>query len=292
MKEGAFNWYAIIQFQDLTSAHFKKFIFETMDKTNFNILSADLLASFTEAVKPSPLDKLENIKKIDVPVDDFQFYKALSSVYSSRIEGEDIAFDSFFKHKFLKVKFQPDYTKKADDLFAAYDFIDNHSISFENVQKAHAILSASLLPKSQQGRVRTNPMFVINSDDQIEYIAASPDIVKRELNRLFTDIELLLRSDLNGFEVFYYAAYIHLVFVKIHPFQDGNGRTARLLEKWFLQEKIGPKAAAVKLERNYYRNLNAYYQNIRKLGLEYDLLDYSKSLDFLVMTANGIETES
>jgi len=31
----------------------------------------------------------------------------------------------------------------------------------------------------------------------------------------------------------FFAALIHLVFVKIHPFDDGNGRAARLLEKWF-----------------------------------------------------------
>jgi Fic family protein len=79
--------------------------------------------------------------------------------------------------------------------------------------------------------------------------------------------------------------------VKIHPFQDGNGRTARLLEKWFLLQKIGQKAVAVQLEKNYYRNIKDYYKNIRKLGLEYHELDYGKSLDFLLMTVNGIETE-
>src|SRR5690554_1879511 len=90
----------------------------------------------------------------------------------------------------------------------------------------------------------------------------------------------------------------HLVFVKIHPFQDGNGRTARLLEKWFLMEKIGQKATAVQLEKNYYKHLEDYYKhledyyaNIRKLGLEYEVLDYRKSLDFLLMTVNGMETE-
>ena len=89
---------------------------------------------------------------------------------------------------------------------------------------------------------------------------------------------------------FYYASMIHLVFVKIHPFQDGNGRTARLLEKWFLIEKIGQKAIAVQLEKNYYKHLKNYYANIIKLGLEYEVLDYGKSLDFLLMTVNWINT--
>lgn len=256
----------------------------------FKILTSELLNQYTDVVKESPLTKLENIKKIEIPVDYFQFYKSVSSVYSSRIEGEEIEFDSFFKHKFLGVKFKPDYTKKADDLYATYDFIDNHTINLKNVQRAHSILSASLLPKSQQGLIRTNPMFVINSDDQIEYIAANPGILKVELAKLFDDIELLLKAKLNPFEIFYYAALVHLVFVKIHPFQDGNGRLARLLEKWFLIEKVGQKATAVQLEKNYFKNLQNYYFNIRKIGLEYENLNYVESLDFLLMTVSGIET--
>jgi Fic family protein len=253
------------------------------------ILTSRLLKAFTEKVQKSPVEKLDNKEKLEMPVDYFQFYKSVSSVYSSKIEGEDIDFDSFFKHKFLNVKFKPNYTRKADDLYSAYDFIDNHRLTLKNVQKVHGILSSNLLPKSQQGLIRTNPMFVINSEDRIEYVAAGPEIVKGELEKLFHDIELLLDSGLNDFEIFYYAALIHLVFVKIHPFQDGNGRTARLLEKWFLQEKIGEKASAIQLEKNYYVRINDYYSNIKKLGLEYEDLDYSKSLDFILMTVSSLD---
>lgn len=258
---------------------------------DFKILTDKLFDGYTKIVKESPLDKIDNIKKLELPVDYFQYYKSVSSVYSSKIEGEDIDFDSYFKHKFLKVKFKPDYTRKADDLFKAYEFVDNNALTLENVRKAHSILSRNLLPKSQQGLIRTNPMFVINSDDRIEYVAASPEIVNPELDKLFQDIDLLHRSDLNPHEIFYYASLLHLVFVKIHPFQDGNGRTARLIEKWFLIEKLGDKASSVQLEKNYYKKLKDYYSNIRKIGLEYEDLDYSKCLDFLLMTVKGIDDQ-
>ncbi len=258
---------------------------------NLKILTDKLLADFTKAVNESPLVKMDRIKKLEMPVDYFQFYKSVSSVYSSKIEGEDIDFDSYFKHKFLKVKFKVDYTRKADDLFAAYDFAENNRLSLENVKNAHRILSQNLLPKSQQGLIRSNPMFVINSNDRIEYVASSPAIVKSELDKLFQDTELLLQSDLDPFGIFYYAALLHLAFVKIHPFQDGNGRTARLIEKWFLIEKFGTKAHAVQLEKNYYKKIKDYYSNIRNLGLEYEDLDYSKSLDFLLMTVQGIDEQ-
>jgi hypothetical protein len=58
-----------------------------------------------------------------------------------------------------------------------------------------------------------------------------------------------------------------------------------------LIEKIGQTATSVQLEKNYYKQLNDYYHNIRKLGLEYDELDYSKSLDFLLMTIKGIDEQ-
>ena len=129
-------------------------------------------------------------------------------------------------------------------------------------------------------------MFVLNSEDMIEYVAAGPEIIEQELDKLFHDIDILLISDLNPFEVFYYASLLHLTFVKIHPFQDGNGRTARLMEKWFLIEKIGEKAIAIQLEKNYCLKLKDYYSNIKKLGLEYEKLDFGKSMDFLIMTVS------
>ena len=255
---------------------------------NFKILTDKLLEDYTKTVTESPLNKIEDSNNFEMPVDYFQFYKSVSSVYSSKIEGEEIDFDSYFKYKFLKVKFKPGYTAKADDLYSAYDFIDNNRITLENVKKAHSILSKHLLPKSQQGLIRNNPMFVINSDDRIEYVATSPDEVNSEIDKLFHDIDILYKKELNPFETFYYAALLHLVFVKIHPFLDGNGRTARLIEKWFLIEKIGEKAVSIQLEKNYYKNLQEYYSNIKKIGIEYEDLDYSKSLDFLLMTAKGI----
>lgn len=255
------------------------------------IIDNSLLPRFTAALTSPPVDKLASLQKLSLEVDYFQFYKSVSSVYSSKIEGEDIEFDSYYKHKFLQISFQPDYTSRADDLYAAYDFIDQHQLNLENVKQAHQLITQHILPASGRGKIRSSPMFVLNKNDQIDYVAAEPHLVPTDVEKLFRDINTLLRKDLNQFEVFYYAAYIHLVFVKIHPFQDGNGRTARLLEKWFLLEKIGQQAVAVQLEKNYFLRLNDYYNNIKKLGLEYLQLDYRKSLDFLLMTARWIEEQ-
>ncbi len=39
-------------------------------------------------------------------------------------------------------------------------------------------------------------MFVINSDDKIEYDASEPPIVKQEIKKLFDDISLLETTEL------------------------------------------------------------------------------------------------
>jgi Fic family protein len=78
------------------------------------------------------------------------------------------------------------------------------------------------------------------------------------------------------------------VFVKIHPFEDGNGRAARLLEKWFIAEKMRHKAWFMQTEKYYYTQHQTYYNNIWLLGLEYDTLDYSKALPFLLMLPASI----
>lgn len=256
---------------------------------NLKILTDKLIDDFTKTVKKNPLNILENIEiQKDISIDYFQFYNSVSSVYSSKIEGENIDFDSFYKHKFLNIRYKGDYTNKADDLFNAYTFAFDKILNLSNIKKAHAILSSNLLPKEYQGKIRKNPMFVINNNDRIEYVAANPEKIDTELKKLFEDIQTLQKNDLNPFEIFYFASLIHLVFVKIHPFQDGNGRTARLAEHWFLKNKIDDKAYLVQLEKNYYNNINEYYANIKKLGLEYDELNYNYSTDFLLMTIKSL----
>lgn len=258
-----------------------------MEQINLKILGSELLDRFVQEFD-SDLDLiLENIKDENVPVDYFKFYHAISSVYSSKIEGEEIDFDSFFKHKFMNVGYKPDYTKKADDLVLAYEFALENDLNLKNVLIAHEKLSDNLLPKGERGKIRNNPMFVLNSEDRIEYVATDPKNVKIELDKLFEDISILINSSLTTAEVFYFASYIHLAFVKIHPLQDGNGRTARLIEKWFLCSKLGAKIVAIDLEKNYYTNSNMYYKNIKVLGLEYEKLEYKNAYNFLCMTVKG-----
>jgi Fic family protein len=214
--------------------------------------------------------------------DTFSFYTSVSSVFSSKIEGEDIDLNSYLKHRFSQSPYLPDYTKKIDDLFNAYSFAKNNDLTLENLLQAHQFISKNLLKSTHRGRIRTEIEYILNENGQIEYIAAPPNIVKSETEKLFNDIETLKNSDLTIQETFYYASFIHLVFLKIHPFADGNGRSARLLEKWFLAQKLGQKAWFLPSEKYYYDNNKSYYKNIH-IGLDYESLNYDRILPFLLM---------
>ena len=124
---------------------------------------------------------IDSLDKIETPVDYFRYYNAISTVYSSKIKGVEIDSDSYFKYKFLNVQYQLDYTRKSDDLFNAYEFILKNSLNWINLKSAHAILTSNLLLASQQGFIRTNPMFILNKDDRIDYVAAEPGILNEEL---------------------------------------------------------------------------------------------------------------
>jgi len=259
-----------------------------MKKIDLRIIPTHLLKQYCKEVDKNLSNQFDNLKDAEISTDSFSFYTSVASVFSSKIEGENIELDSYIKHKKFGIKFLPDYTKKIDDLYSAYTFAKTNVLNKANISEAHKLLSKHIVAKQQQGKLRTQNMYVSTPDGRIEYVAATPFEVESEMEKFYHDIELLLKTELTIQEVFFFAAMIHLVFVKIHPWNDGNGRSGRLLEKWFLGQKLGDKAWFVPSERNYYEQHQTYYKNIRALGLEYPELDYSKALPFLLMLPQAI----
>ena len=252
------------------------------------IIPTYILEKYLQQVPKNIEVVFNELKDAEISTDTFSFYTSVSSVFSSKIEGEEIELDSYIKHKKFGIEFLPDYTKKIDDLYNAYTFAKIAALNKENIAEAHRLLSKHIVAIHLQGKIRTQNMYVSTQDGRIEYVAATPTEVPTEMEKFYADIETLLKQKLTINEVFFFAAMIHLVFVKIHPWNDGNGRSARLIEKWFLAQKLGDKAWFVQSEKNYYQQHKTYYKNIRLLGLEYLELDYSQALPFLLMLPNSV----
>jgi Fic family protein len=249
-------------------------------KTWKSMLDVDIRESFSE------------IQHLTIEPHSFTFYTSVSVMSSSKIEGEPLELDSYVKHKILNIEYLPELTEKPNDLYNAYLFANKNKLTRKNFQEAHKLVAAHLLPKIGQGTLRHTEMIVLeHNTGKIQYEAAQLSILKERYDKFWKELELLLNKELTIDEVFYNAAFIHLSFVNIHPFSDGNGRISRLLEKWFLAEKLGERAWFIQSEKYYYKNVNEYYKNLARLGMFYDELDYEKSVPFLLMLPQSLNFE-
>jgi Fic family protein len=144
------------------------------------------------------------------------------------------------------------------------------------------------ITKKQKGKYRQT-MVGIQGWHGLVYLAIEPQFVQKEMDTLFADIENLAGQNLTLKQTLYYAAYIHFLFAKIHPFADGNGRAGRLLEKWFLAAKLGDAVWGIPTEKYYYDNRRTYY-NVLNIGVNYyetiERLD--KILPFLILLPEAV----
>lgn len=232
---------------------------------------------------------IEQVGEIELTTHSFTFYTSVAVISSSKIEGEQMELDSYLKHKIQDIEYLPELVEKPNDLYVAYLFAKENKLSKDNFLQSHALLSTHLLPEKWRGVYRQNEMLVMeHKTGRIQFEATPYSIIKKEMDKLWGDIDTLLDKQLSIEEIFYYASFIHLVFVNIHPFNDGNGRVARLLEKWFLAQQLGEIAWYIQSEKYYYHHVDSYYKNLNRLGMFYEKLDYKKADSFLQMLPNPI----
>lgn len=213
---------------------------------------------------------------------EFEYLTKSSAVYSSNIEGNSIDLNSYMNYEMNKDKFKVGKEiEEIEDLIEAYGFAQSNKLNEKNLLNCHKIFSDTLLIRSKRGKYRIEPVGVFGKSG-LAYMAVEPEFIEKEMKEFFLDINELISSDLNEIEVFYYASLIHLRFAHIHPFRDGNGRAARLIEKWFVAEKLGRDFWKMPSEEFYKKNQAKYYETI-KLGVNFYELNYDKCIAFLEM---------
>ena len=251
--------------------------FEFQKKLHF----AEYAKSFGDVLKNIDLLQLENL-----PPDAMEYLLKASAVYSSNIEGNSIDLNSFMNYGLQHEQKQNREIQEIQDLKLAYEFAKMRSLCEENILQAHATLSQTFLPKEKAGVFRNESIGVFGTQGLV-YLAVEPKFVHAEMDTFLSMLMTLLKEELSTPEVFYYASLLHLIFAHIHPFADGNGRMARLIEKWFLSEKLGKGVWGIASEKFYKEHQGAYYKNLN-LGVNYYELDYSKAMPFLGMLVGSV----
>ena len=95
-----------------------------------------------------------------------------------------------------------------------------HRITVQDMQTMHRMFYRSI-DEAQAGVWRDAPVIVTGTD----YAFPAP----HELDKLMQELETWIESERDNMHPVEFAAMLHLKFVSIHPFIDGNGRVSRLL---------------------------------------------------------------
>lgn len=218
----------------------------------------------------------------------FEYLTKSSAVYSSNIEGNNIDLNSYMNYEMNKNKFKVGKEiEEIENLIEAYRFAQNNKLNEKNLLNCHKIFSDTLLIRSKRGKYRIEPVGVFGKSG-LAYMAIEPEFIEKEMKVFFHDINELISADLNEIEVFYFASLIHLRMAHIHPFRDGNGRAARLIEKWFVAEKLGRNFWKMPSEEFYKKNQAKYYETIN-LEVNFYKLNYDKCIGFLEMLPNCLK---
>lgn len=140
----------------------------------------------------------------------------------------------------------------------------------KTILAVHRLVTAHTLAPQFSGRYRPGPVYVVRRRMGMpqEVMYTGPDA--RRVPHLMTDLAAWLNeSERKKINPVIVAAIAHLEIAAIHPFADGNGRTARALATLLLYERGYDFRRLFALEDYYNTDRPAYYRAIN-VGKNYD----------------------
>jgi Fic family protein len=151
----------------------------------------------------------------------------------------------------------------------------------------HAGVMDELLPPHQTGRFRQEPV-IIHDPRTSEVVFLPPD--HQDIPSLMDELLAFIWENHN-LDPLLLAGLFHKQFVIIHPFMDGNGRTARLATNHLLNG-LGLRLASLFSFENYYnQNVGRYFRQVGAFGNYYDLAETLDFTPWLEYFAEGILDE-
>ena len=174
-----------------------------------------------------------------------------SSLFSARIEGNPL--------KLTDISYEDPKEKNKIEIFnilEAIKFIESKRsikiITKEDILEIHRRILKNI--DSEAGFFRTEQSAIFNQAGVAVYIPPSPLSISKLINEL---VEYVNKDD-TKFPLI--TAFItHLIFEKIHPFLDGNGRVGRLLIAIVLKSKNWNLNFSIPFEEYLDENKEEYY---------------------------------
>ena len=134
----------------------------------------------------------------------------------------------------------------------AFDFLKRYKgkLAIEFIERLNGILTKNT-GVTYPGRIRFFPVKIEGAD------FAPPN--EKDVPRLLKEMISFYYEKKNNLHPFVMACLIHVKFVEIHPFEDGNGRTGRSLMNWVLIKEGYPKLfVPVKNRQQYYEAIDLH----------------------------------
>lgn len=162
-------------------------------------------------------------------------------------------------------------------------------LTLDIILSIHKQVLSKLASPYQVGHWRVEPV-VVNNPRTGNTIYLPPDAP--EVEPLMQNLVTFVQTHQGAIDPLILAGIFHKQFVIIHPFMDGNGRTARLATKEVLLAQMGLDTFNLFSFENYYnQNVTRYFQTVGVLGNYYEIADKVDFTGWLEYFTEGIIDE-
>lgn len=161
-------------------------------------------------------------------------------------------------------------------------------VTKEFVCNIQSIVIENLIGKKNIGKFRLD--HVVVNDPRKRKIAYIPPNVS-DVTPLMSELIKYLEKEYNNTDPLILAGIFHKQFVVIHPFMDGNGRTARLVTKYLLARMGLDTFRLFSFENYYNQNVTKYFSSVGVMGDYYDIKEEIDFTDWLIYFTDGIIDE-
>ena len=220
--------------------------------------------------------------------------RAVSAYSSTSIEGNPLPLTDVKRILKNKSEFVRDSGKEVLNYNKALVELDGLikaekiSLDLDWLEKIQKLVVEGLVAKHNCGHIRQEPVFV-NDPRAGKTIYWPPD--HQEVIPMLKELFEFLKKNNRTIDPLVLAGIFHRQFVIVHPFVDGNGRTARLATK-ILLAKMGLDTFNLFSFENYYNsNVTKYFAEVGLLGNYYDLVSQIDFTSWLEYFTDGIIDE-